>query len=116
MKNLNVSVVDEILKIGDESIDFPFPLAEAMVMGEKIIIRAGSRTKPINNDRNVYALDYDGKVLWRIELCPYGGERSKPYTIIYSLGSETLVAGNWIGYDFYVDLKDGHITLKAFTK
>jgi len=85
------------------------------VIGDKIIIRIVFRENA-NNDRNVYALDYDGNILWQVERCPHGGERPKSYRSIYRVGSTELAAGNWIGYDYYIDLNDGSVEVKAFTK
>ncbi len=118
MKKPNVRVIDWVLWIDDKCIDFPYPVADLLIFDEKIIIRvdSDSPSEVIDNDRNIYALNYDGDVLWRVEKCPYGGEMDRTYVSIYKVGSAGLAAGNWIGYDFYIDLNDGTITVKAFTK
>lgn len=66
-------------------------------------------------NRNVFALDR-GKILWQIEESPHGTEKDKPFTSI-SLGRDgELIAGNWNGVDYSVDISDGTIQVKNFKK
>lgn len=111
-------MIDWVLWIGDKRINFPYPIADMLIINEKIIIRADSDSpsEVIDNDRNIYALNYNGDILWRVERCPHGGAMNRFYVSIYKADKTGLAAGNWIGYDYYIDLNDGSVEVKAFTK
>ena len=66
-------------------------------------------------NRNVYAFGGDGRLRWQIEEAPHGGERDKPYMAIRIVDG-VLVAGNWTGVDYVVDLHNGHVAPRGTGK
>lgn len=66
-------------------------------------------------NRNVFAL-HRGKILWQIEESPHGADKDKPFTSIsLGMGGE-VIAGNWNGVDYSVDISSGTIKVKNFRK
>ena len=61
-------------------------------------------------NRNVAAYKENGELVWLIQECPVGGlDQDKAYMNI-QVKDEQLIAGNWVGLDFVVDLKSGNVT------
>jgi len=61
-------------------------------------------------NRNVEAYDQDENLVWVIEEAPDGGEnQDKAYMNIW-LEEDRLVAGNWIGIDYLVDVNTGAVS------
>ena len=60
-------------------------------------------------NRNIEAYKADGDLAWLIQECPAGGQNEdKPYMDI-QVKDGNLIAGNWVGLDFFVNLKDGSV-------
>jgi len=61
-------------------------------------------------NRNVEAYDKKGNLVWVIQECPVGGaEQDKAYMNIW-IESEKLLAGNWVGLDFIVNIENGNVS------
>jgi hypothetical protein len=61
-------------------------------------------------NRNIEAYDQDDNLVWVIEEAPDGREnQDKAYMKIW-LEEDRLVAGNWIGIDYFVDLSTGAVS------
>jgi len=107
--------VDGQLYIGRNIIHLRYPVAEAIVVMNRIVVRLVVPPKEKFN-RNVYALNYDGKLMWQIEEAPAGGDIAKPFMNLWLSNDGSLIAGNWIGVDYRVALENGRIEATAFTK
>jgi hypothetical protein len=60
-------------------------------------------------NRNVYAYDVSGNLVWQIQEAPHGGiDEDKAYMDI-RISQDKLVAGNWTGTDYQVNLVDGTV-------
>jgi len=60
-------------------------------------------------NRNIEAYDGTGKLIWMIEECPVGGDGvDKAYMNIW-IENDKLIAGNWIGLNFIVNLENGTV-------
>jgi len=63
-----------------------------------------------NLNRNVEAYNKNNELVWVIAEAPHGGEnRDKAYMNLFVQDGQ-LVAGNFIGVDYYVNLADGSVT------
>lgn len=63
----------------------------------------------IKLNRNVEAYSPSGELVWIIEECSVGGtDEDKPYMNIFIKNGQ-LIASNWIGLDFVVNLENGKI-------
>ena len=61
-------------------------------------------------NRNIEAYDRNDNLVWIIEEAPDGGENlDKAYMRIW-LENGRLIAGNWIGVDYFVALDKGTVT------
>lgn len=106
-------VKDGSLFISGKCMDLPYPVGQVMKCNDAIIARLELPSGVIFN-RNVFAFSAQGDLLWQIEESPHGTEKDKPYVGISQNGA--LVAANWIGVDYLVNIQNGRITVKAFNK
>jgi outer membrane protein assembly factor BamB len=87
-----------------EKMRLSLPNGEHIVLVD-MLTKAGS-TSEVN--RNVYRLNREGEVLWRIQ-SDASGEDRQPYTNISFDESGTLKAYCWNGAEYSVDLETGTI-------
>ena len=66
-------------------------------------------------NRNICCVDEAGKILWEIEESPHGTQSDKPFMGVY-FDKEKLIASNWNGVDYLVDLDTGKISTLQFPK
>lgn len=60
-------------------------------------------------NRNIEAYDCNGNLAWVIQECPVGGEeQDKAYMNIW-VENKKLLAGNWLGLDFIVNIDNGTV-------
>lgn len=92
----------------------PFNAKQVVIFQEMKIVLVDDNSfhrcgdKSIN--RNVYAFDSNGTLLWQIHEAPDGGdENPKPYTRISVLGKSILV-DNWIGTEYQVEINTGTVS------
>jgi hypothetical protein len=70
----------------------------------------------ITYNRNIFALNEEGEILWQIEECPHGGDREKSYFTIIHDGSGGLVAETGFGINYQINLDYGSVTAKSFDR
>jgi hypothetical protein len=98
MCQMNRSCIKQAIEIGKLRVIRIYPSDEELVSYPQ---------KKLN--RNIEAYDQDNNLIWVIEEAPDGGEnRDKAYMKIW-LEEDRLVAGNWIGIDYFVDLNTGAV-------
>ncbi|MEJ2046486.1 MAG: hypothetical protein P8X89_24805 [Reinekea sp.] len=93
----------------------PYPVVEALKIGELVIVRVEPTVGEIFNT-NIFGFTVDGHYKWRIEESPHGTEADKPFTSISVSQDNQLIAGNWNGVDYVVDVRNGTIKTIAFNK
>lgn len=67
-------------------------------------------------NRNVFGYSAAGESLWQIQESPHGTQNDKPYTSLHINDNNQLIAGNWNGVDYSVNLENGTVTAVAFDK
>ncbi|MEE9444899.1 MAG: hypothetical protein V3V19_04460 [Cocleimonas sp.] len=97
-----------------EEVNLPYPVVQALDFNGIVMARVEPEIYEIFNC-NIFAVDGKGKIKWQIEESPHGTEVDKPYTSI-SIMENKLIAGNWNGVDYVVDIKDGSIRTQSFNK
>ncbi len=112
---IEFKVDDGCLLIADKAVRLPFPVAKAMGLGEAVAVRVDVPTGQVFN-RNVYLIDAAGRILWQIEESPHGPGTDKPFMNIWIADDDALVAGNWNGIDYKVDISSGRICVKSFRR
>jgi len=63
-----------------------------------------------NLNRNVYAFNERGELVWTIQEAPHGGENQDKAYMSLVIENGKLIAGNFIGVDYIVKLEDGTVT------
>ena len=106
---------DGELSIEERVVHFPYPVAQVIIVDSRVIVRLAVPSKE-RFDRNVYALSLDGKGVWQIQEAPHGGNVAKPFMNLRLSDEGRLIAGNWIGVDYEVDLTSGQVSAVKFAK
>lgn len=110
---MKIEFQGSILSIDKAVVEMPFPIQQLLLIGEKAFVRVDSGALVNVGDhslnRNVYAFDKEGNQLWQIQESPHGGtDNPKPYMALHDIVGK-LVAYNWIGVEYVVDLNIGTV-------
>ena len=108
-----ITYLEKILDINGNKAFLENNIKEILLLDDLTIVRLdddqahGPGDKSMN--RNVLAFDQKANLIWEIQEAPHGGDEwPKPYVRLAKQGSR-LIAGNWIGVDYVVDLKTGNV-------
>lgn len=115
MNMLEFHVEDGKLFINGKWIDLPYTVSGIVECGNSLVVRVEPPAGAIFN-RNIFAITEQGEVLWQIAESPHGTEADKPYVGIFRDKDGGVVAANWNGVDYSVNLESGSIAVKAFNK
>lgn len=115
MTNELYLVQDSQLWIGHQHIRLPYPVKHVLRHGDNLVISIESAPGVIFN-RNVFAVSMHGEVLWQIEESPHGTQADQPYMDVYCDQNGELIAGNWNGISYSVNLTNGTVCAVAFEK
>ena len=114
MKNI-YTIDNNTIVINGKNVDFSNTIGEVVDFNDIIIVRlivpSGSKF-----NKNVFALTRDGCVLWQICESPHGGDINKPFMKISISSSGELIAENWIGVNYKVDLNSGSLIVESFKR
>ncbi|WP_066963234.1 hypothetical protein [Microbulbifer sp. Q7] len=61
-------------------------------------------------NRNIEAYKAGGELAWIIQECPAGGQSEDKAYMDIQIKDGQLIAGNWIGLDFVVNLETGNVS------
>lgn len=111
MSNSLFSVDDGVLRISGRAINTGLPARKAIQVGGKIIALLEITGREEQMNENVLCFDSAGDLIWRIDPSMENGREMFPYVYINVCDGGAVVAYNWIGMDYSVDLDDG--TVKA---
>ncbi len=114
MTKIKYDLNEGALVLNQEEVNLPYPVVQVLDFNDFVIVRVEPEISEIYNC-NIFAVDGRGKIKWQITESPHGIEVDKPYTSI-SIMENKLIAGNWNGVDYVVDMKDGSIRTKSFNK
>lgn len=110
---MSITYLEKILDINGRKAFLNTNIKEILLFDDLTIARLddgqthGQGDKSMN--RNVLAFDQNANIVWEIQEAPHGdNEWPKPYTHL-SKQDTKLIASNWIGVDYVVDLKTGHV-------
>ncbi len=65
--------------------------------------------KSVDMERNIWAYDLQGNLIWKVSPPTIRPYKSNPYTSVFEKNGK-VYGGNWCGYDFEINLKDGSVT------
>ena len=63
----------------------------------------------VDRERNIWAYDLQGNLIWKVSPPTIRPYKSNPYTSVFEKNGK-VYGGNWCGYDFEINLKDGSVT------
>jgi hypothetical protein len=106
---------DGLLFIANNHIDTPFKVEKVVYLNDQVIALMEPPAKTAFN-RNIISYSTEGNLLWQIQESPHGTQIDKPYTSLHINDHKQLIAGNWNGVDYAVDLENGIVTAAAFDK
>lgn len=115
MNTIDYQLQGGVLWIAGARVDLPYEVDEVLEMQDLVIVRVEPPVGQIFN-RNVFAYTKQGLLVWEIEESPHGTELDKPFVGIRKGEPGELIAANWNGVDYSVNLKSGSIGVKAFNK
>lgn len=109
MKNDPIKFDKKKLILSAKNVEFEVPIADVLAFDEIVVVLLEQSV-----DENVYGLNRDGKIIWRIqkEKFPHG---VNSYVNMWREG-ENLGLGNFTGYTITADPRTGKILKKEFTK
>lgn len=84
------------------------------VDGTVLVLFRRSRESAPSDNRNVFAFDGEGNLLWQIENVEHGGGAC-PFVDL-STENEVVVGHNWNGYVYAIDLATGKVSPRRFAK
>jgi len=106
----------EAFEISGKKIELPAPVAQRIDINGLVIIRVYPSDQELEAypqellNRNVYAYDSSGQIKWQIKEAPHGGVGSDKAYMDLWLDNGKLIAGNWIGADYIVDITSGDVS------
>jgi hypothetical protein len=103
------------LWLADQPIHLPHPVKATLQHNDKLLILVDPAPDVIFN-RNVFALSIHGELLWQIEESPHGTQVDKPYVNLYCDKNGTVIAANWNGVSYSINLLNGTVRVAAFDK
>jgi hypothetical protein len=109
-------ISDGKLVIGNIEVQLPYRVKSAITVNRLLIVAVESPVGVLF-DRNVYAIDEAGKIIWQIEKATcYGGRKECPYIGIKISEDGDLIAVTGVGAEFKVNLDTGQIELYDFSR
>ena len=107
---------DGKLVIGNIEVQLPYRVKSVITVSRLLIVVLESPVGVLF-DRNVYAIDDAGKIIWQIEKATcYGGHKECPYIGVKTSEDGDLIAVTGVGAEFKVNLDTGRIELYDFDR
>ncbi|MGA7298122.1 MAG: hypothetical protein WBW92_11515, partial [Rhodanobacteraceae bacterium] len=105
-----------VFVIGQAEVVLDAPVKQRLEVGSLTIVRVYPSDAMLNSypqvklNRNVYAFDSSGQLVWQIQEAPHGGAGEDKAYMNIRVEHGFLVAGNWIGIDYQVAMADGRVS------
>ncbi len=105
-----------ILNLANKNIELPASIKQCVKVGGMTVVRVYPSDKMLNDypqdklNRNVYAYDVSGELVWQIQEAPHGGSGEDKAYMDIKVDGDKLVAGNWIGVDYFVNIANGIVS------
>ncbi len=98
----------KVIQIAGQDVHFEHPVSELLLFKEMTIVRVETNAEIILNT-NGYGFNKLGALEWIIEESPHGTQEDKPYMSIFISKEKKLIASNWNGVDYSVNLQSGKV-------
>jgi hypothetical protein len=109
------NIDDELNHLATAVAHIPYTVKQAITCDDMCVVLTVPPAGTTLN-RNVFCYLPSGEILWQIQESPHGTQIDKPYTSLHINDHKQLIAGNWNGVDYSVDLENGIVTAAAFDK
>ena len=97
------------LYVNNELVKFQFEIDTVLVLDSQVIVLIKTPYDIDNND-NVYSVDFHGKITWQIESAKKRFQKLRYYPYVgLSYKNDNLIVHDFYGTDIIVDVKDGRI-------
>lgn len=111
------TIIEGQLIVGDIEVRLPHRVKSATSVTGELLVAVVESPVGIVFDRNVYAIDNLGRVVWQIEKAPcFGGRKECPYIGVKLSEEGCLIAVTGVGAEFKVNLNTGQIELYDFNR
>ncbi len=114
----NISYVDNVLTLPNKSVKFPFNIDSMLVYNGVFVVLLDIPNED-NTIDNIFALDIDGKKLWRVQSVAKAYPeitQFSPYIGMTLLESGNISATNYFGVNYEISIEDGAILSKRMVK
>ena len=112
---MNFSIENNVLRIGQREILFPYQISHTEIFGEVILVITDYYKSDINE--NVWGVNGQGEIIWQIpkvDQVEFEGKIypgiNDPYTGVHKIDEQTARLGNWRGGDYEIDTSTGKFT------
>lgn len=101
------------LYVNSNKVTFPYKIEQILILKTQILVLLDFRIK--NEDDNVYSVNFDGTIGWRIQNRKYLEKEYKNKKLTLYVGmhirqeDNLLQLNDWWGGRYLFDLGDGHI-------
>lgn len=104
---------DNLLKIGDQSFELEYPVRKILVQDETVLVLLSPPSGENPRD-NIVAFSVDGEHLWRISPPTAEPTTGAQTYIDLEERNDTVVASNWNGGKYKIDLDTGEVEAIAW--
>jgi hypothetical protein len=124
ISNMVKIVANNTIEIGGKKIVLPCSIAGYHRNNPSVVVKDGliivnfypytevedKALGGIDMERNIWAYDSIGNLVWKVFPPIIRPNNSNPYTSVFERDGKVF-GGNWCGYDFEINLNDGTVTL-----
>lgn len=104
-----VSYSENTVVIGNDEVQVRYDVKDIVVVDDVVVVLQEPPADADDVERNIVAFDTHGTQLWTVQQASRGHPTPRTYTYIRYENGE-LIANNWNGYKYTVDIEDGSIT------
>ncbi len=112
MKKIEWSLEQGKMQVNGNHVSLPNIVIKAVEINDLVLVLLDHSSM----DRNIFALNQEGKIAWQIEAPSYGGNEPKPFTELAITSTGKVQAFNWNGFLHELDPTTGKTVSLKFTK
>ncbi len=110
----NIEFENNVLNINNTRVEFIYEIRNVVEFNEKIFALIDSPPKS-KFYRNIYCIDYNGKIIWQIDEPDYLQDHDRPFTGLW-IDENELIAYNWTGVRHKINIESGKLDNGEFVK
>ncbi|WP_273450634.1 hypothetical protein [Streptococcus ferus] len=120
--NKEVKIIGNELYMNDKSVAFSSEISKFIVSGDVVVVLLKipqGKKITIDDCLNLYGLNFNGEIIWQVELVSKGLSSQFQYSPIVNIAEtddKQLIAVDFMGRRFEVNKYTGQMTISGFTK